>query len=155
VDADIALLALACRVAEGVLGAASFRMPRLLWLATAGADAPDPATASALGEFLLMPSFSTPIGATFFAVGSALFAYLLLRGHLISVPLAWLGIVGSVLLVAGLPLELTGLIGSPWTGLMWAPLAVFEVVFGLWLILKGVTTRSAPAVTTLPTQHAL
>lgn len=95
---------LACRLGEGVLGAASLpEMERLLWLATTGAGAgvPDVATASALGAFLLMPG--TPIGATFFAVGSTIFSYLLLRGRLVPVPLAWLGVLASVLLVVGLP----------------------------------------------------
>lgn len=87
-----------------MLGAASLpEMERLLWLATTGAGAgvPDVATASALGAFLLMPG--TPIGATFFAVGSTIFSYLLLRGRLVPVPLAWLGVLASVLLVVGLP----------------------------------------------------
>jgi uncharacterized protein DUF4386 len=81
-DSDLAMLGLTFRVAEGVIGAVS--LPRglgRLWLATAaGPDAPDPAAANALGAVLVkLPSWSTTMGATFFAVGSTLFAYLLLR----------------------------------------------------------------------------
>jgi len=95
VDHDLAVLALTCRVGEGVLGAIpTIAMVGLLWLATAGvgANAPDAAAGQALGAFLLdVRGWSTTIGATFFAVGSALFSWLLLRGRTVPVLLAWLG----------------------------------------------------------------
>jgi hypothetical protein len=55
--------------------------------------------------------------AIFFAVGSLLFSWLLLRGRMIPVPLAWLGVLASVLLVVILPLQLAGLFDGPtnWT----------------------------------------
>ncbi|HXU43993.1 MAG TPA: DUF4386 domain-containing protein, partial [Thermoanaerobaculia bacterium] len=91
-DPDLALLALVCRVAEGVVGGISVkRSLSLLWLATAaGANAPDTESAHALGAYLLSGE-GAATGATFFAVGSTLFSYLLLRGRMIPVPLAWLG----------------------------------------------------------------
>ena len=102
-DPDIAMLALTCRVAEGVIGAV-FLSGTLgkLWLVTAaGANAPDPAAASALGAVLLtLPSWSSNLAATFFAVGSTLFSSLLLRGRIVRpVPLAWLGVLSSILAV--------------------------------------------------------
>jgi len=139
-DPDLALLAMACRVAEGVTGAISLqRGAGRLWLATAaGADAPDPAAANALGALLLgLPGWTTEIGATFFAVGSTLFAYLLLRGRIVPVALAWLGVLGSILTVVILPLQLVGVLHGLITDLMWLPLLVFEVTLGLWLIIKG------------------
>ena len=72
-DHELAMLAMACRVGEGVLGAIGIpNTLGLLWLATAGAGAgaPDGATANALGAFLLMPAQDTMIGAPFFAVGA-------------------------------------------------------------------------------------
>ncbi len=72
-DADLAMLALTCRVVEA--------MP---------------------GE-----------GAFFFAVGSTLFSWLLLRGRMIPVALAWLGVLASALLVVILPLQRGGLFGGP------------------------------------------
>ncbi len=137
-DPDLAMLALTCRVAEGVSGAVSIPATLgLLWLATAtGANAPDPAAAQALGAFVLQ---QTPlVGATFFAVGSTLFSFLLLRGRMVPVPLAWLGVAASVLLVVGLPLQLGGFLHSPVTRLMWLPMAAFEIPLGLWLLIKGV-----------------
>jgi Domain of unknown function (DUF4386) len=140
-DPDLAMLAMTCRVAEGVIGAVSLpRMLGRLWLATAaGADAPDPAAANALGAFLLkLPDWNSTLSATFFGVGSTLFAYLLLRGRMVPVALAWLGVLASILVVVGLPLELVGVLHSPITDLMWFPMLAFELTLALWLLIKGV-----------------
>ena len=92
--------------------------------------------------------------AIFFAVGSTIFCWLLLRGRLIPVALAWLGLIASVLLVVVLPLQLAGLFGGTmaWsasiTWLVWLPMLVFEVVLALWLLIKGVaipTPQIAPS----------
>jgi hypothetical protein len=40
--------------------------------------------------------------------------------------------------VVGLPLRLAGFLHGPVTDLMWIPVAVFEVVLGFWLLIKGV-----------------
>jgi hypothetical protein len=142
-DHDLAMLALTCRVGEGVLSAI-FMLATLglLWLGTAaGANAPDASAAQALGAFLLkVQGWSTMIGATFFAVGSMLFCYLLLRGRMIPAALAWLGVIASVLLVVGLPGQLSGFFTNPAFGLMWLPMLVFEVTIALWLLIKGVAT---------------
>lgn len=138
-DPDLAMLALICRVAEGVL--AGTGIPEtlgLLWLATAtGADAPDTGTIHALGAYLLRGNMA--LTATFFAVGSTLFSWLLLRGRMIPISLAWLGVVASVLLVVCLPLQLAGFLSGPITRLMWLPMLAFEVPLALWLLIKGVT----------------
>jgi len=95
--------------------------------------------------------------AIFFAVGSTLFCWLLLRGRLIPMALAWLGVVASALLVVILPLQLAGLFGGPmtWsasvTWLVWLPMLVFEVALALWLIIKGVATPAARNVAPLRT----
>jgi hypothetical protein len=94
--------------------------------------------------------------AIFFAVGSTLFCWLLLRGRLIPIALAWLGVIASVLLVVILPLQLAGLFGGAmsWsasiTWLVWLPMLVFEIVFALWLIIKGIALPGTPA--TLPSE---
>jgi hypothetical protein len=87
--------------------------------------------------------------AIYFAVGSTIFSWLLLRGRMIPAPLAWLGVIASVLLVAILPLQLIGLFGGPmsWsasvTWLVWLPMLVFEVALALWLLIKGVAMPAA------------
>src|SRR6266852_5402521 len=52
-------------------------------------------------------------GAIFFAVGSTLFSWLLLRGRMIPVALAWLGVLASALLVVILPAQLAGFLKGP------------------------------------------
>ncbi len=85
-------------------------------------------------------------GEIYFAVGSAVFSWLLLRGRMIPVALAWLGVTASVLLVMLLPLQMAGLFGgprawsSPVTWAVWLPMLVFELTFAVWLIFKGVAT---------------
>jgi len=140
VDADLAMLALTCRVAEGVISGLSIpESLGLLWLATAtGANAPDTGAAHALGAYLLRGDMA--VTATFFAVGSTLFSYLFLRGRMIPVALAWLGVLASVLLVVGLPLQIAGVLRGSVTQLMYLPMLAFEVPLGLWLLIKGVAT---------------
>ena len=140
-DPDLAIMVLACRLGEAVVGATgTIASLGLLWLATTtGPAAPDPAASSALGGFLFqMERWNVPISALFFAVGSTVFSYLLLRGRMVPRVLAWLGVVASVLLVAGLPLQLAGFLQGSVTNLMWIPMAAFEIPLGFWLILKGV-----------------
>ena len=143
-DRDLAMLGLICRVAEGLAGMFMPKTLALLWLATAtGANTLDTVATHALGTLLLKMGAWSP-SATFFAVGSMFFAWLLLRGRMIPVALAWLGVIASVLLVVILPLQLAGLFGSSanWfsavTWIMWLPMVVYEVALARWLIIKGV-----------------
>ena len=86
--------------------------------------------------------------AIYFAAGSFLFSWLLLRGGMIPVALAWLGVLASILLLVILPLQLAGLFGgsmswsSSITWLVWLPMLVFEVVLALWLLVKGIHPES-------------
>jgi hypothetical protein len=131
---------------ENVINAIlAIAMLALLWVATgtAVADAPDAGGANAIGALLLkVQAWSTTVGATVFAVGSTLYSYLFLRARSIPVPLAWLGVLASVLLVVALPLEGIQLIKGPMVGFIWLPMLVFEVTLALWLLIKGV---AAPA----------
>jgi hypothetical protein len=137
-DRDLAMLGMICRVAEGVIGALSVpEALALLWLATAtGADAPDRAAAHALAAYLMRGGVA--FTATFFAVGSTLFAWLLLRGRMIPLVLGWIGVLASVLLVICLPLQLVGFLRGPLTQWMWLPMFFFEVPLALWFLIKGV-----------------
>jgi hypothetical protein len=142
---ELAMLGLVCRVGEGVLGAVSIpRTMGLLWLATAGSGAgvPDLATTNAMGAFFLVPVPGAMIGAPFFAMGSMIFSYLLLRGRIVPTPLAWLGVLASVLLVISLPLQLAGFFKGPITGYMWLPMIAYHITLGLRLLIKGVPALS-------------
>ena len=151
-DLELATLAMACRIAEGVLGSLN-NIPKylgLLWLAQqgGGTSATDIPTTNALRAVLLMPGPNVPIGSIFYAVGSAIFSYLLLRGRIVPVTIAWLGVLASGLLVVVLPLQLAGFSTGPVAGYyQWLPALVFQIVLALWLLIKGVAapaTRSSP-----------
>jgi len=145
-DEDLAVLALSCRVGEGILNALGpLTMLALLWLATTDAGTSG-AAAPALGALLLkIRGWSPTLSATLFSVGSALFSYLLLRGRMIPVPLAGLGVLASVLLVVCLPLQLVGSLGGAVGWLLWLPMLVFEVTLALWLLIKGVAPPATRA----------
>ena len=148
-DRELALLAGTCRVAEGIAGMDVSGTLGLLWLATGtGGTALDAGAGSALGAFLLKTQQTMGASATLFAVGSTIFSWLLLRGRMIPAPLAWLGVVASILLVACCPLVLAGLLRGQVTSLMWLPMLLFEVVLALWLIVRGTGVEGSAAVDT-------
>jgi len=141
-DHELAMLGMVCRVAEGVLGSIN-NIPcylGLLWLAKTGV-ATDVPTTNALRAFLMMPGPSVPLGTVFFAVGSLIFSWLLLRGRMVPVSIAWLGVFASALLVVVLPLQIAGFSTGPLNGYyQWLPALVYQIVLALWLLIKGVAT---------------
>ncbi|HYE87801.1 MAG TPA: DUF4386 family protein [Vicinamibacterales bacterium] len=86
-------------------------------------------------------------GEIYFAMGSTIFSWLLLRGRLIPAALAWLGVVSSAALLAHLALVAAGFFGgrtnwaSPLTWSVWLPMLIFELALAAWLIAKGVRTQ--------------
>ncbi|MFL5487731.1 MAG: DUF4386 domain-containing protein [Gemmatimonadaceae bacterium] len=141
-DRELAMLAFACRLGEGLVGAVPFTTLGLIWLATnVGPTAPDAASARALAALLMkVGDWQVLTAALLFAVGSTLFSYLLLRGRMIPVGIAWLGVIGSAILVVILPLQLAGFVARSITGFIWLPIALFEVTVALWFLVKGVAT---------------
>lgn len=141
-DRDLALLAASCRFTEGVIAAiAAGERLELLSVATASTTATglDAEATKALGALLL--GGGAPISAICFAVGSTIYCYLFLRARSIPVPIARTGLLASILLLAALPVQVAGFLDSPVTYVIWIPMALFEVVLALWLIVKGVAIR--------------
>jgi len=139
-DADWAMLGLTCRVGEGLNTAISLPAAvALLWLATTGRESvPVPETSQAIAALLLrVGTWSTIVGSMLFAVGSTCFSYLFLRGRIIPVALAWIGVLASVLLVVALPLRLVDVVSGSTLQFLWLPMAAFEIPLGLWLLFKG------------------
>ena len=128
-DRDLAMIGLTCRVAEGVTGAtgAAATLALLSIVNGPGSDA--------VGAFVLADTVF--VAATFFAVGSTIFSWLLLRGRMVPVWLAWLGVVGSAVVVVAMTLQTLHLVNSTAVQITWAPVAVFEVLLAGWLIVKG------------------
>jgi len=141
-DRDIAMLGLTCRVAEGITGAVGIPATlALLSIAMAGrANAGTMDAAQAVGALVLRQS--SDVGAWFFAVGSTAFCWLLLRGRMIPLVLAWIGVAASVLLVIALPLQIGAVMPASVMQWVWLPMAAFEIPVAFWLIAKGVRSRS-------------
>jgi hypothetical protein len=137
-DPDLAMLALSCRVCEAVLGAI-FISSRFAVLppGTAPSAALNAETLTAINGLIRSArGLNVNVGATFFAVASTLFAYLLLRGRIVPRVLGWLGVIASAILVVCLPAQLAGVLPTVLAAMMWLPALVFEVWLAFWLILK-------------------
>jgi hypothetical protein len=147
-DTALATLGLACRVAEGVVAGVSIqRSTSLLWLATAtGFDTPAGPAPGALAALILQgQGGSSTVAATFFAVGSTAFSWLLLRGRAVPAWLAWLGVIASALLVVALPLRIAGIVSASVVATLWLPMAAFEIPLAVWLLAKGVAPPRSSA----------
>ena len=85
------------------------------------------------------------VAFVFLGLGSAVFGYLWFRSNYIPRALAALGVFGSLLLAAGpftfiIYPSLTAIF-SPW---YMAPIGVFEVTMGFWLLFKGLPSDASP-----------
>lgn len=135
-DADLAMFAMICRVGEGVAGSGLVPSLGLTWLG--GSVAIDRGAANTIAGLLWkVQDWDMLVASMFFAVGSTVFAYLFLRGRIIPVPLAWLGLIASALLSIGLPLQLAGVVNANVIQILFYPLALFEIPLGFWLLFKG------------------
>jgi Domain of unknown function (DUF4386) len=139
-DQDLAVLALACRGVEAGLYAVGIISTLVLLSLSSAPTAGERDLAAVVAD---VASWSTNVGATFFAVGSTIFAYLLLKARSIPVALAVLGVAASLVLILGVPAE-TAASRTTFTGtasvLMSLPMFAFEVTTGLWLLAKGART---------------
>jgi hypothetical protein len=146
-DPDVARVGLVCRCIEGAIGAAVPTSLLLSWLATSASAQAAGTEAVHLSAALLLrlSSLQTTISATFFAAGSTAFSWLLARHRMIPAALAWLGVAASILLLAGLPLQLAGLVRATIVNGAWAAMAIYEIALAVWLIVRGVRSGNAPA----------
>lgn len=142
VDPELALIALTCRVVEGVINAVPVAARLgLLSIATASvtATASDATSLHTQAALLINSSWwSTTVGATIFSVGSALFAYLFLRGRTIPAPIAWFGLIASLLVIPVFPLSNIFPLSDALVFLTQIPLIIFELTLAFWLLIKGV-----------------
>ena len=136
-DRDLALIALLFRAAEGFLSPVGAFTRRVL-LSIATEPVPNLPLAAVV---LKTQGFTFLLGSTCFAAGSTIFAFLFLRSRSVPTWLAWLGFIGSLLILAGLPLQILSLLPSPIDAVMWIPIAFFEVIFAIWLLTVGVRPK--------------
>jgi hypothetical protein len=143
-DRNLAVLALACRAVEAGLYAVGM-FDTLALLSMSNGSPNDSPSVAALANLLMDARWmGTNIGAIFFAAGSTIYCYLLLTARSIPVPLAATGLVGSLIILVGVPLQ-TAFSVRTFTGasaLIWFPIGIFEISTGVWLLVKGAAVKA-------------
>jgi hypothetical protein len=154
-------LALGAIVCRGVLEAVTYMMIAICWLmfipvgqAFVNAGAADAATFQAMGDFIKQAIYWTEhILALVFTIGALMLYWLFYRTKLIPSWLALWGFFGAILYFAAPIFNLFDpshpalSLGVKWGNLM-SPLAIQEMVFALWMIIKGFNTDAIAAQST-------
>jgi hypothetical protein len=143
-------LALGAVVFRGVLEAVTYMVLATCWLLLipvgqgfVGAGAADAATFQALGTLITQTGYWTEhILALVFTIGALMLYWLFFKTKLIPNWLSLWGFIGAILYFAAPVLNMFDpqhpalSLGVKWGNLM-APLAIQEMVFALWMIIKG------------------
>jgi len=154
-------LALGAVVFRGVLEAVTYMALATCWLLLipvgqgfVSAGAADAATFQALGTVITKTGYWTEhILALVFTIGALMLYWLFFKTKLIPNWLALWGFFGAILYFAAPVLNLFDpqhpalSLGVKWGNLM-APLAIQEMVFALWMIIKGFNTDAIAAQST-------
>jgi len=150
VNAGIALFAMGCRFVEAMANAApaAARLGILRIATSISSTAGDGASEVAQASLLFQaPSLVMAVSSTIFALGSAIFAFLLLRGRRIP---SWLAAIGMASSLLPLPMFLLRAMRLVSASAVWysnVPLITFELAFAAWLLVKGVRQPVAAAHT--------
>lgn len=153
-------LALGAVVFRGVLEAVTYMVIAICWLLLipvsqvfVNAGAADAPTIQAVGTILRQAVYWTEhLLALVFTIGALMLYWLFYKTKLIPSWLALWGFFGAILYFAAPifnmfdPLHPALSLGVKWGNLM-APLAIQEMVFALWMIIKGFNTTNLTAKT--------
>lgn len=149
VHKNLALLALLFRMAEAIVGATTILVSLTVWYllsaemslsveGSAAAFAPD-ALHALTGRLLDVRTAGLDIVLLFIGVGATIFCYLLFRSRIIPRPLAGWGIFTYLsMLVLALVSILIPDHPMMLETVLYSAGGAFELIFGLWLLLKGV-----------------
>jgi hypothetical protein len=137
---SLALLGTLWRVAEGVIIALN-EVNNVVLLAVAqkivSASGAETVALETMGRTLIVAEdWGLKIGLAFFALGWLMYGILFVSSGAVPPVLGWLAVAASLLAVVGRWLALV----SPDVGLIsasFAPIMLFEVVFGVWLLFRG------------------
>ena len=154
-------LALGAVVFRGMLEAVTYMVIATCWLmfipvgqAFLKAGAADAATFQVIGTFIKQAVYWTEhILALVFTIGALMLYWLFFKTKLIPSWLALWGFFGAILYFAAPifnlldPQHLALSLGVKWGNLM-APLAIQEMVFALWMIIKGFNTDALASQST-------
>jgi hypothetical protein len=136
--AELSMLVLVSRTAEAVLfGVYALGIIALVFIATASTPASRDTDAALVAAITRSARHATLVASFFFAVGSAAFAWVLLRARLAPRSLAALGLLGSLVPIVGMPLQIIGALRGFNTGLLWILMFAFEIGLGAWLLASG------------------
>lgn len=143
VDRRLALTGLAFRTAEGVLfgfqAIVAFAFLNLYTrVDTSGFSASQ--LAALAGVRSAAGSAAYDVAALFFSFGSVAFFYLFVRSGCIPKWLAWLGLVGSVLVPVACFGDLAFQLANTAYNALWVPIAAAEILTAIWL-LRGIDMR--------------
>lgn len=143
VKKGLALLALSWRFLECALlaTAASCPLTVLRLLSGAGYLAPIDIRQLQVSAYLALEAHSVfyNLGIFFYSLGSTAFCYLLFRSRYLPRWLAGLGVVGSVLVLVGTTAHFAvPHYAAMFFGYYWIPVATFELIAGLWMLIAGV-----------------
>lgn len=135
---ELATLVLICRTGEAVLfGVFALGIIAVVFIATSSTQASRDMDASLVVAIIRSTRHATLVASFFFAIGSAAFAWVLLRARLAPRSLAALGLFGSLLPAVGMPLQIIGALRGFNTGLLWVLMFSFEIALGVWLLTTG------------------
>jgi hypothetical protein len=136
--AELSTFVLVCRTGEAVLfGAFALGIIALVFIAEASTQATRNTDASLVVAIIRSTRHATLVASFFFAIGSAAFAWVLMRARLAPRSLAVLGLVGSLVPIVGMPLQIIGATRGFNTGLLWVLMFLFEIALGVWLLASG------------------
>lgn len=134
----LSTLVLICRAGEAVLfGVYALGIIALVFIATSSTAASRDIDARLLVAIIRSTRHATLVACFFFAMGSAAFAWVLLRARLAPRSLAALGLAGSLVPIVGMPLQIIGALQGFNTGLLWVLMFLFEIALGVWLLASG------------------
>lgn len=142
---ELSTFVLVCRSAEAALfGVYALGIIALVFLATGSTPSSRDTDAALVVAIIRSTRHATLVASFFFALGSAAFAWVLLRARLAPRYLAAVGLLGSLVPVAGMPLQIIGATDGFNTGLLWLLMFLFEIALGAWLLASGGRDPDAP-----------
>ncbi len=145
VDKNLALLALLWRMAEAVLGGVTVLLGLLAALLLNGKDTLtifEPEQVQALVDlFLRARANGIDVAIFFVCLGTIVFGYLLYKSRFVPRILAAFGIASFVLMLVGSLSNILFPQYAEWAEMGYGPGALFEIVIGLWLLVKGVNVE--------------
>jgi hypothetical protein len=135
---ELATFGLVCRAGEAVLnGVYALGVIAPVFIAASSTGGSRDTDAALVVAIIRSTRHATLVAAFFFALGSAAFAWVLMRARLAPRPLAAFGLFASVLPAVTMPLQIIGALRGFPTPLLWISMFLFEIALGVWLLASG------------------